>query len=321
MRRLNILAPVPVPALLEPLVARWAALPGNLRGGLWMALGGLGFSGAMAIAKWLATDIHPFELNFFRCVFGLVALAPLFLRGGRGIVATRCMGLHVGRGLLGGVGQICVYYALAFLPLAVITAITYTRPLWLIVLAVLFLGERAHWRRWTAIAVGFAGVLIVARPVMDAVTVPLLVLVFSTLCHSSAHVFLKKATAIDQPMTIVFYYLVISTMVGAVPMAFVWITPTPGQFAWLALTGILYVAAQGFITLAFRVGEATAITPFDYVRILYAIAFDITLFGLFPDAWTMVGSTVVIGTTLYIAGRHARLARGRKAGESRGPLA
>ena len=168
-----------VPNLLAPLVARWAALPGNLRGGLWMALGGLGFSGAMAIAKWLAADIHPFELNFFRCVFGLVALAPLFLRGGRSIVATRCMGLHVGRGLFGGVGQICVYYALAFLPLAVITAITYTRPLWLIVLAVLFLGERAHWRRWAAIAVGFTGVLIVARPVMDAVTVPLLVLVLA----------------------------------------------------------------------------------------------------------------------------------------------
>lgn len=312
MRRVRILAPVP--ALLAPLVARWVALPGNLRGGSWMLLGGSCFSGAMAIAKWLATDIHPFELNFFRCVFGLVALAPLFVRGGRGIVATRCMGLHVGRGLFGGVGQICVYYALAFLPLAVITAITYTRPLWLIVLAVLFLGERAHWRRWTAIAVGFGGVLMVARPVMDDVTVPLLVLVFSTLCHSSAHVFLKKATAIDQPMTIVFYYLVISTMVGAIPTAFVWITPTPGQFGWLALTGVLYVAGQGLITLAFRAGEATAVTPFDYVRILYAIAFDITLFGLFPDAWTIVGSTVVIGATLYIAGRHARLAEGRTAG-------
>jgi drug/metabolite transporter (DMT)-like permease len=309
----------PVPTLLAPLIARWAALPGNLRGGLWMLLGGSGFSGAMAIAKWLASDIHPFELNFFRCVFGLVALAPLFVRGGRGIVVTRCMGLHIGRGLFGGVGQICVYYALAFLPLAIITAITYTRPLWLIVLAVLFLGERAHWRRWTAIAVGFCGVLIVARPVVDTVTLPLLVLVFSTLCHSSAHVFLKKATAIDSPMTIVFYYLVISTFVGAVPTFFVWVTPSLEQFAWLAVTGVLYVAGQGFITLAFRVGEATAVTPFDYVRILYAIAFDITLFSLFPDAWTIVGAMVIIGSTLYIARRHAQLRPGPIAGgETRG---
>lgn len=272
-----------------------------------MLLGGSCFSGAMAIAKWLATDIHPFELNFFRCVFGLVALAPLFLRGGRGIMTTKCFGLHLGRGLFGGVGQVCVYYALAFLPLAIITAITYTRPLWLIVLAVLFLGERAYWRRWTAITIGFLGVLIIARPVIDDVTIPLLVLVFSTLCHSSAHVFLKKSTAIDSPMTIVFYYLVISTFVGAVPTYFVWIAPTLEQFVWLAATGVLYVVGQGFITLAFRAGEATAVTPFDYVRILYAIAFDISLFGVFPDAWTVVGSLVIIGATVYIARRHAQL--------------
>jgi len=282
-----------------------------------MLMGGGGFAGAMAIAKSLTTDIHPFELNFFRCVFGLVALAPMFLRGGRKIVVTRCLRLHLGRGLFGGVGQVLVYYALAFLPLAVITAITYTRPIWLIVLAVLFLGEKAHWRRWTAIAVGFGGVLIIARPVVDEVTVPILVLLFSTLCHSSAHVFLKKSTAIDPPMTVVFYYLVIATAVGAIPTAFVWTTPTLEQFGWLALTGILYVVGQGLITLAFRAGEATAITPFDYVRLFYAIAFDITLFGLFPDAWTIVGSLVIIGATLYIARRHARLGRERAAGEAR----
>ena len=272
-----------------------------------MLLGGLGFSVAMAIAKQLTAEIHPFELNFFRCVFGLLALAPMFLRGGRGILVTRCWRLHLGRGLFGGVGQICVYYALAFLPLAVVTAVTYTRPLWLVVLAVLFLGESVRWRRWSAIAVGFLGVLIVARPSLDGLGLPLLVLVFSTLCHSSAHVFLKKATAVDPPMTIVFYYLTISTLVGAVPTVFVWVTPTAEQFAWLALTGLLYVVGQGFITLAFRAGEATAIAPFDYVRLLYAIGFDIVLFMVYPDAWTIVGSLVIIGSTVYVARRQARL--------------
>ncbi len=289
------------------IAARWTRIPGNLRGGLWMLLGGLGFSVALAIAKQLATEIHSFELNFFRCVFGLVALGPLLLRGGPGIFKTKCFRLHLGRGLFGGVGQVCVYFALAYLPLAVITAVTYTRPLWLVVLAVLFLGESVRWRRWTAIAVGFLGVLIVARPSFEGVGFPLAVLVFSTLCHSSAHVFLKKSTAIDQPMTIVVYYLIISTIVGAVPTVFVWVTPTWAQFGWLALTGVLYVAGQGFITLGFRAGEATAIAPFDYVRLLYAIGFDIFLFATFPDAWTLVGSTVIIGSTLYIARRQARL--------------
>ncbi len=281
-----------------------------------MMLGGGGFSVAMAIAKQLTSEIHPFELNFFRCFFGLVALAPLFVRGGLGIAATKCWRLHLGRGLFGGVGQICVYYALAFLPLAVVTAVTYTRPLWLVGLAVLFLGESVRWRRWSAIAVGFLGVLMVARPSLAGGGLPLLVLVFSTLCHSSAHVFLKKATAIDSPMTIVFYYLTISTLVGAVPTFFVWVTPTLEQFGWLALTGVLYVVGQGLITLGFRAGEATAIMPFDYIRLLYAIAFDITLFAVYPDAWTIAGALVIIGSTLYVARRQARLSPSRPDGEA-----
>jgi len=300
--------------------ARWLRIPGNLRGGLWMLLGGLGFSVALAIAKQLTAEIHSFELNFFRCLFGLVALAPMFLRGGPSIIRSGCWRLHLGRGLFGGVGQICVYFALTYLPLAVVTAVTYTRPLWLVVLAVLFLGETVRWRRWTAIAVGFVGVVIVARPSLEGLGFPLAVLVFSTLCHSSAHVFLKKATAVDRPTTIVFYYLVISTLVGAVPTIFVWITPTAEQFGWLALTGVLYVAGQGFITLGFRAGEATAIAPFDYVRLLYAIGFDIVLFSHYPDVWTIAGSIVIVGSTLYIARRQARLRQAPAApGAGEGP--
>lgn len=285
---------------------RWVAIPGNLRGGLWMLLGGFCFTCAMAVAKELTATIHPFEINFFRCLLALPFLVPLLLRAGPSIVRTRRPGLHLGRGLLGGVGQVCVYYALAHLSLAVVTAITFTRPLFLVVLAVLFLGERVRWRRWTAICVGFLGVLIVARPVIDGISLPLAVLVFSTLCHASAHVFLKKAAGVDSPLTVVFYYLVISTAVGALPAALVWVTPSAVEFAWLILTGVLYAAGQGLITMGFRAGEATALMPFDYGRLLYAIAFDIILFATFPDAWTITGSAIIIGATLYVAQRQAR---------------
>jgi drug/metabolite transporter (DMT)-like permease len=224
---------------------------------------------------------------------------------------TKRLGLHLGRGILGGIGQICVFYALAHLSLAVVIAITFTRPLFLVVLAVLFLGELVRWRRWSAIVVGFLGVLIVARPVVDQVTVALFVLVFSTACHASAHVFLKKASGVDRPATVVFYYLVISTLVGAVPTALVWTTPTAAQFLWLALTGILYLMGQGMIALAFRAGEATAIMPFDYSRLLYGILFDIVLFSQFPDGWTITGSCVIITSTLYVARRQAQVGRVR----------
>jgi drug/metabolite transporter (DMT)-like permease len=299
------------PLFIVPVIERWRRLPGNLRGGIWMLLGGLEMSTAMAIAKNLTDEIHAFELNFFRCLFGLLAMAPLLFGGGIAIARTKCLGLHLGRGILGGIGQICVFYALAHLSLAVVIAITFTRPLFLVVLAVLFLGELVRWRRWSAIVVGFLGVLIVARPVVDQVTVALFVLVFSTACHASAHVFLKKATGVDRPATVVFYYLVISTLVGAIPTALVWTTPTAEQFLWLALTGILYLMGQGLIALAFRAGEATAIMPFDYSRLLYGILFDIVLFTQYPDGWTIVGSGVIIASTLYVARRQAQVGRTR----------
>jgi drug/metabolite transporter (DMT)-like permease len=171
---------------------------------------------------------------------------------------------------------------------------------------VLFLGERVRWRRWSAIAFGFIGVLIVARPVVETVTLPLLVLVFSTACHASAHVFLKKVSGRDNPMTVVFYYLLISTIVGAVPTYSVWVTPNTEQFLWLALTGILYLIGQATIAMAFRVAEATAIMPFDYSRLLYGILFDFLLFTHLPDSWTIAGSSVIIGATLYVARRQSR---------------
>jgi drug/metabolite transporter (DMT)-like permease len=293
--------------MIAALQARWLQVPGNLRGGLWMATGAMAMAGAMAIAKWLSTDIHAFELNFFRCIFGLVAMIPLLMKKGPSILRSKCPGIQLGRGILGGIGQICVYYALAYLPLAVVIAITFTRPLFLVVLAVLFLGEIVRWRRWSAIIIGFVGVLIVARPEIDGVSLPLMVLVFSTLCHASAHVFLKKASGIDEPATVVFYYLLISTLVSAVPTFMVWTTPTAEQFGWLVLTGLLYVIGQSMIALAFRAGEATAIMPFDYMRLLYGIIFDIVLFTIFPDVWTLVGSIVIIGSTLYVARRKVRV--------------
>lgn len=279
-----------------------------------MLLGALEMSTAMAIAKNMTDEIHPFELNFFRCLFGLLAMVPFLLGGARaggglGVMRTKRLRLHIGRGIMGGIGQICVFYALAYLSLAVVTAITFTRPLFLVVFAVLFLGEMVRWRRWSAIVIGFVGVLIVARPAVDAVTIPLMVLVFSTACHASAHVFLKKASGVDSPPTVVFYYLVISTLVGAVPTALYWTTPDLTQFMWLALTGILYLMGQGMIALAFRAGEATAIMPFDYARLLYGILFDIVLFSLYPDSWTIVGASVIIGSTLYVARRQAQVGR------------
>lgn len=297
------------PAFFAPVVERWSRLPGNFRGGLWMMLGGLHMSGAMAIAKVLTHDIHPFELNFFRCLFGLAAMVPVLMRSGLGVTRTKRLRLHIGRGIMGGIGQVCVYYGLAYLSLAVVVSITFARPLFLVVLAVLFLGERARWRRWTAIVVGFMGVLIVARPVVDTVTLPLMVLVFSTACHASAHVFLKKATGIDSPTTVVFYYLTISTLVSIVPTVFVWSMPTLSQFFWLALTGVLYLVGQSLIALSFRAGEATAVMAFDYGRLLYGIMFDIVLFAHYPDAWTIVGSSVIISAAFYVARRQAMLGR------------
>ncbi len=282
---------------------------GNVEGALWMIGAALSFALQAVAVKTLTPRLDPVEVVFFRCAFGFVVTLPFALHPGIGGLRTRRLRLHVARGLIGALNMFAVFYALSHMLLAEATAISFSSPLFMIVLAVLFLGEPVHWRRWTATAVGFLGVLVVLRPGTEAFQPAALVALAGALMVATVGVLIKKLAATERPATILFYFGLVATLASAGPAALVWRTPSGEDWPLLAFVAVLGVLAQVCVIRAYRAGEATAVTPFAYAQLLFAGVFGFALFGEVPDAVAVAGAAIIVASTLYIVRREARLRR------------
>jgi drug/metabolite transporter (DMT)-like permease len=294
------------------IAARCTALPGNVRGALWMLLAGAVFTAQGALVKLLGMRLDSFQIAFFRCAIGVLTIAPFIVgpyltQGATALFMTGRPWMHLARALAGVGGLFCGFYAVTHMPLADATAISFTKPLFMIVLAVLFLGEQVRWRRWTATAVGFAGVLIIMRPGTQSFQPAALVALLGSFLVADVIVLVKKLSATERNVTILFYFAVITAIVAAVPALFVWQTPTRYELGLLVLVGIAATLGQACSLRAYRAGEATAVVPFDYARLVFAAAYGYLFFAEVPDMWTWIGAAVLVASTLYIALRDIRV--------------
>ena len=303
------------PGASRTIAERWTALPGNLRGAGWMVLSAAVFASQGVTVKWLGTRLDVFEIAFFRCLVGLATILPFIIgpalaHGSAALVLTGRPWLHVARAVVGVSGMFCGFYSVTHLPLATATAISFTKPLFLIVLAVVFLGEPVRWRRWTATAAGFAGVLFVVRPGGDAFNLAALLGLLGAMLIADVVVLVKKLSASERNVTILFYFTLITTLVSAIPAVFVWRAPTRYELGLLVLVGVLATLGQWCSLRAYRVGEATAVMPFDYIRLLFAGLYGFALFAEVPDLLSLAGAAILIVSTLYIGYRELRLNTG-----------
>lgn len=284
-------------------------LPGNVRGAIWIVLASAGYSVMSAMVKAVGGRLDSLEIGFFRCAFGLLAVLPFMLHAGPAVFRTDRPLLHLFRGLLGTTAMFCGFYAVTHLPLADATAISFANSLFMIVLAVLFLGETVRWRRWSATAVGFVGVLVMVGPGGHGLDLPVAAALFGTLCVATVSVVIKKLSQTEAPVSILFSFSIVSTAASAVPAVFVWQTPTLEEWVLLLLIGAIGTAAQSCGIRGFRCGEATAVAPFDYTRLLFAGLFGYMLFGDVPTPQTLMGAGLIVASTLYIARREAALGK------------
>jgi drug/metabolite transporter (DMT)-like permease len=286
---------------------RFFALSPNVQGALWILVSGLLFSIMSAVVKTLGVRLDSFQIAFFRCAFGLLTILPFMLRAGPSAFRTTRPMMHLTRALMGVTAMFCGFYAVTHLPLAEATAISFAKPLFMIVLAVLFLGEVVRWRRWTATAVGFAGVLIMVRPGVVPIELATGVALFGTVCVAIVVVLIKKMTRTESPLTILFSFGIVSTVVSAGPAIWVWRQPTLVEFLMLVSVGVLGAAGQACSIRGFKAGETTAVMPFDYARLLFAGAIGFWVFGNLPGWHTWAGAALIVASTWYIAAREAKL--------------
>ena len=281
----------------------------NLTGALWILLGTLLFCANDALVKYLGKTVSPFEIVWVRYILGLVLLTPVFLHVGLQGLKTQRLTMHFVRALVACSAQVAVYFALVELPLADVTAISFSRPVFQTVLAMLILGEIVGRQRWWATGVGFIGVLVMIRPGMEGFQTWSLIAVGAALLFGYSIILIRQIAPTEPNSRILFYYHLFGAIFFAGPAVHEWVTPSWSEAGLLLAVGVLTTAAMWCYTSAYRAAEASFVGPIEYVRLVYAAALGYVLFMELPDAWTIGGAAIIVGATLYLA----RLEGGRAA--------
>lgn len=279
------------------------------RAGLWVVLASGLFVSMGLIAKILGQRLDSLQVSFARALFGFLLLLPLILRERAALFATPRWKMHVLRGIFGTLGMICGFYAVTHLPLAEATALGFTRPLFMVVLAALVLHEAVRARRWTATVIGFLGVLVMLRPGAGVVQFAALVALFGALCAATVGILIKQLVESERPAVVLAWLGLVGTIVTGIPAAFVWQWPTLTEIALMIVMGTVGTLSQLCLMRGYRLADASFLAPFDYARLPFAAAFGFLFFSEVPDLWALLGAAIIASSTLYIAYREARLGR------------
>lgn len=287
-------------------------LPPNVQGALWLVSGGFIFTSTSAMIRLLSEQIESIQTAFFRAVIGVVLLMPHMAAGRVQPWKSPRISGHFWRTVVGTTSMVCGFYAVALLPLADATALSFSQPLFSVVIAALVLREAVRWRRWSATIVGFIGVLIMVRPGEGSLQPGALIALANALLVAISILMVKRLSATESPMMILTMFAIFSTVLLAGPAIWVW--RWPDLTGWLLAVGIALTATVGqyFWVQAFRVGEMSLVAPFEYLRLPFAVFVGWLLWQEMPVVWTFVGAAIVIASAIYIIRREAKLARARR---------
>ena len=234
---------------------RWRRIPPNARGISLVVIDSLVIAVMTMVVKLMGAAYHAFELSFFRAAMGLVLLIPLMIAQGGAAFRTRRLPMHSLRVLLGGGSLICGYYAVVELTLADATSIGFTRPMIMMIFAVLFLGEIVGWRRWSAVAVGFMGVLVMMRPGGAAFDPAMLVALFGAVLACGTVVVVKKLTVTESTAALMVWSAILTTVMTAIPAIPVWRAPQIEHWPLILVIGMLGIFGQFCFLRAYEDGS------------------------------------------------------------------
>lgn len=284
-----------------------AADPG--RASLWMLASAVLF-GVMAITiRYASYEMHAFEVAFFRNFFGLLFALPLLLRAGRELLRTDKLSLYFVRCLIGIVSMLCGFWAIAHLPLAQAVALSYSTPLFVTIGAVLLLGEVVRARRWTAVLLGFIGVLLIVRPGSSEFSAASLVALSAAVASALVAISIKVLSRSEPADAIVLFTTLLWVPMSLVPALFVWTWPSLAGWIWVALAGLFGTSAHMCWTRAFKLGDVSALTPLSFVQLPVVSVLAWLLFDEVLDRYTAYGALVIFVSNAYIAHRERQLTR------------
>lgn len=280
--------------------------PNPVRGALWMVLA-MVISGVTLLSlRELWTVMAVIEIVFFRHLFGLVLCLPWLIHKGPAALKTTHLPMYWVRALCALCGGMAWAYAVGAMHLADAVAINFTLPLFAIVLAILFLGERVGLHRGIATLVGFAGVLVILRPGVIEFSLPAMLALAAALSGATANTLIKILVRSETPGLIIFYMHAMVTGLAAIPVIFFWTTPGLADLPWLVGVAVGFTTSIYCRTRALALAETTAILPLEFIRLPLAAAIGFILFAEISGVWTWVGAAIIFTSTSYIT-RHAAM--------------
>jgi drug/metabolite transporter (DMT)-like permease len=292
------------------LVAAYAQLSRNTRGALWMLASAITFTVMTMLIKYLGADYPAMLQTFYRQLAGVIVMLPLILPNPGAVFRTTRPGLLLFRSLAGTLATILAFYAYQELPLADANALSFTRTLWLVPLAVFVLKEPVGPRRISATIVGFLGALLMLQPAAQgAMGGPAAAALASSLLFALTVTGMKAMTRDHSTVTLLAWASVLGLVLAIPPALAVWRWPTPLDLLLLAAMGVLGTITQACYIKGMAAGDAAAMAPIDYTRLVFAVVLGYALFGDIPDSMTMAGAVIIIGSTIYITVREARLGK------------
>ncbi len=263
-----------------------------------------------AMIKIAGQTLHVTEILFFRQLTMLIMTAPVIVRDFPGALVSRCFGLQAIRICLAFLAMLLGFTSFIHLPLAEATTLNFAKTFFVTLLAILVLGEVVGIRRWLAITVGFAGVLIVAWPTGDhPLNIYSLMALGSALAVACLMILLRKISQIDRPVTILAYQAIGVGVLMIPPTIWFWKTPTIAELVFIFAIGGFSVLGQFCNIQAFKNAEASAVAPLDYARLVYAIILGFVIFGEWPETRVFIGAGIIVLAALYTL--HRERVRGK----------
>ena len=272
---------------------------------LWML--GMVFSlSTIAIsARELSAQMSPFQMIFFRCIFGLLVLTPIVLHQHGRIPLSKELGKHIARNISHYGGQAFWFFGITYLALAEVFAIEFTTPMWTLLLAYLILGEKIT--RWRAISLvlGLVGVLLVLRPGLESIHFASFLVIASAFCFALSHIFTRKLAQIETPTMILFYMSLVQLPISILPALFNWVTPEGLAWMWLLFMGIASISAHYCLSRALALADASIMIPIDFLRLPMIMLVGYIFYAEDIDIFVMLGASIIfVGNFLNVRNEH-----------------
>ena len=275
-----------------------------------MFLSTFAFTAMVGFVREATATFHAFEVTFWRALFGLAIMIPWLLRVRLGRLKTTRAGMHLTRNIVHFIGIVTWFYVVARINLSVGIALQFTVPLFTIAMAALILKERVDAARWTATAIGFAGVLVIVRPDTGAIDALAVITLVSAAFYAASNIATKAIGHADSSEVVVFYMHLMHlpmALVGALALGMN--LPNWSDLPTLAGVAVSATLAHYLLTQALREADASVVMPIDFLRLPWIAALAFVLFGEAPLPGAWIGGAVIFGAAYYILRRESRVGR------------